>query len=180
MPGPFKALLVAGFAAGLALASPAHAQDVRAMGAQDETLAESTAESVIATVTDERNRLLVRLQANAPEQTPGQINTSASELAGLMIADAMRRVLVLQPNGSPVIVGIAPQQDPDGSNRQLVLLNLSNWIAKGRQLGIEQLETFAILPDAEMQSASGSTFKLDGVGYVGAVDGGRIVFRRAP
>jgi hypothetical protein len=173
-------MLVAGFAAALSLASPGHAQDVRAVGADNETLAESAVDSVVATVTDERNRLLVRLQANTPDQTPGQINTSASELAGLMIADAMRRVLVLQPNGSPVIVGIAPQQDPDGSNRQLVLLNLSSWIAKGRQLGIEQLETFAILPDAEMQSASGSAFQLDGVNYVGAVEGGSIVFRRAP
>lgn len=180
MPRSLNALLVMGFAAALAWAGPAPAQEVRAVGAQNETLSDGAADSVVATVTDERNRLLVRLQANAPEQAPGQINTSTSELAGLMIADAMRRVLVLQPNGSPVIVGIAPQQDPDGSNRQLVLLNLSNWIAKGRQLGIEQLETFALLPDAEMRSPQGSAFRLDGVSYVGAVEGGSIVFRRAP
>ena len=167
-------------AAALALSSGAAlAQDdeIFVAFAEEEAVTDSTAESLRAGVFDERARLLLRLEANAPDQSAGAITTTTSELAGRMIADAMRRLLILQPHDRPMIIAIAPQIDPDGT-RQLVLLNLSAWIAKGRRLGIEDLETFAILPDVEMRQPGGSPFELDGVGYSGAVEDGSVVFRR--
>lgn len=167
-------------AAALALSSGAAlAQDdeIFVAFAEEEAVTDATAESLRADVSDERSRLLLRLEANAPDQTPGAITTTTSELAGRMIANAMRRLLILEPHGRPVIVAIDPQVDPDGT-RQLVLLNLSAWIANGRRLGLENLETFALLPDQEMRQPGGSPFELEGVGYSGAVEGGSVVFRR--
>jgi hypothetical protein len=170
-------------AAALALASaaaPAQDDEINIFVAAEEAVSDATAESVLATVSDERSRLLVRLEANAPDQTPGAINTPASELAGRMIANAMRRVVILEPNGQSTIVAIAPQSEPDGSGRQLVLLNLSAWIANGRGLGLDDLETFAVLPDEEIRQPGGSPFELNGVRYYGAVEDGNLVFHRAP
>ena len=157
----------------------AQSDDVFLAAAQEESLDDGVAESIRANIADERARLLLRLDANAPDQTPGAITTSTSELAGRMIANAMRRLLVVQPHGQPIIVAIAPQTEPDG-NRQLVLLNLSAWIAKGRNLGIDQMELFAILPDREMRGAGGSPFQLEGVSYFGAVEETTIAFHRRP
>lgn len=147
--------------------------------AEEETVTDATAEALRDGVYDERSRLLLRLQADAPDQTQGEMTTTASELGGRMIANAMRRLLILEPHDQPVIIAIAPQIDPDGT-RQLVLLNLSAWIAKGRRLGIEDLETFAILLDTEMRQPGGSPFELDGVRYSGAVEDGLVVFHRRP
>ena len=157
----------------------AQSDDVFLTVVQEESLSDGVAESIRANVADERARLLLRLDANAPDQTPGAITTSTSELAGRMIANAMRRLLVVQPHGQPIIVAIDPQTEPDG-NRQLVLLNLSAWIAKGRNLGIDQMETFAVLPDREMRGSGGSPFQLEGVSYFGAVEEATIVFHRQP
>ena len=158
-------------------AAHAQSEEVRVALAAEEAVSDSTIASLRSNITDERARLLVQLQANAPDQTPGALTTSVSELAGQRIANAMRRLLVLQPHSQPVIVAIAPQVDPDGT-RQLVLLNISAWIAKGRRLGINDLETFAILPDQEMRQPGGSPFELEGVDYYGAVEGSSVVFHR--
>jgi hypothetical protein len=166
---------------GLSLLTPAHAQvsEVGLAMPQEESLSDSAAAAIRANVSDERARLLVRLQANAPDQTPGAITTSGSELAGQMIANAMRRLIVVQPHDQPVLIAIAPQVDPDGT-RQLVLLNLSAWISHGRQLGFNQTEAFAVLPDTEMRQPQGSRFQVDGVAYVGRVEGSSITFHRNP
>ncbi|WP_313802904.1 hypothetical protein [Sphingobium sp.] len=162
-------------------ATPAGAQngEVRLASIAEESLGDADAQAIRANVEDELSRLQLRLNADTPDQNPGAITTTASELAGRMIANAMRRLLIVQPHGQPIIVAIAPQVEPDG-NRQLVLLNLSAWIAKGRQLGIDQLETFAILPDQEMRTPGGSPFQMDGVSYYGAVEGSSIQFHRRP
>ena len=172
---PFGALLLA-LGAGVA-----QAQDnpVRYAYIQEENLDEATAEAVRAQITEERDRLLLRLQANAPDQAQATLTTSVSELAGRMIANAMGRLLILMPNGNPVIAGIDGQTLEDG-RRQLVLVNLSNWIAKGRKLGAEDLETFALLPDEEMRQPGGSAFQLDGVNYYAAVVDSRFEFHRKP
>lgn len=144
----------------------------------EESMAETAVDDIVNKVTDERNRLLVRLQAEEPDQSPGTVTTSVNQLAGAMIANAMRHMLVVQPNDRPVMIAIAPQADPDGS-RQLVLINLSAWIDHGRLLGQNQMETFAILPDAEMRQPQGSSFEVDGVKYVGKVAATSIAFHRA-
>jgi hypothetical protein len=157
----------------------AQSDDVRLTVIQEESLSDEAADAIRANIADERSRLLLRLDANAPDQTPGAITTTTSELAGRMIANAMRRLLIVQPHGQPLIVAIAPQVEPNG-NRQLVLLNLSAWMAKGRQLGIDQLETFAVLPDQEMRTPGGSPFQMEGVNYYGAVEESTIAFHRRP
>ena len=169
-------------AAALALgAVVAHAQsdEVRFALASEESVDPSTAESLRSSMADERSRLLVRLQADAPDQTAGSLTTSISELTGRRLANALRRLLILQPHGQPKIVAIAPQVDPDGT-RQLVLINVSAWIANGRRLGVNDVETFAILPDQEMRQPGGSPFQLDGVAYYGAVEESSIAFHRKP
>lgn len=169
-------------AAALALSGGAgHAQsdEIRVALAAEEAVSDSTVVAIKSSIADERARLLVQLQANAPDQTPGAITTTTNELAGRMIAAAMRRLLVFEPHGQAVIVGIDPQVEPDGT-RQLVLLNISAWIAKGRRLDVNDLETFAILPDQEMRQSGGSSFQLEGVAYYGAVEGSSIAFHRRP
>ena len=160
-----------------AVAAHAQSDEIRLAVAAEESVGASTAESLRGSISDERSRLLVRLQANAPDQTTGSLKTTPNELIGRRLADALRHLLILQPHGQPMIVAIAPQVDPDGT-RQLVLLNVSAWIAKGRHLGMNEDETFAILPDKEMRQPGGSPFKLDGVSYFGAVEGSSIVFHR--
>ncbi len=159
----------------------AHAQsdEVHFALASEESVDPATAEALRSSMADERSRLLVRLQADAPDQTAGSLTTSVSELTGRRLANALRRLLILQPHGQPKIVAIAPQVDPDGT-RQLVLINVSAWIANGRNLGLNDGETFAILPDQEMRQAGGSPFQLDGVGYYGAVEESSIAFHRKP
>lgn len=169
-------------AAALAFSGAAgHAQtdEIRVGLAVEETVNDSTVAAIKSSIADERARLLVKLQANAPDQTPGALTTTTSELAGRTIADAMRRLLVFEPHGQAVIVGIDPQVLQDGS-RQLVLLNISAWLGKDRRLGVNDLETFAILPDQEMRQPGGSPFQLEGVAYYGAVEGSALVFHRRP
>lgn len=143
----------------------------------EESMTDAAVDEIVNNITEERDRLLVRLQANSPDQTQGSITTSLSELAGQMIANAMRHLIVVQPNGQPVVIAIAPQSDPDGT-RQLVLINLTAWINNGRLLGMDQMETFAILPDVDMRQPSGSSFEVGGVGYVGKVAEGSFSFHR--
>lgn len=157
----------------------AQADEIRVGLAAEEAVSDSTVAAIKSSIADERARLLVKLQANAPDQTPGALTTTTSELAGRTIAGAMRRLLVFEPHSQAVIIGIDPQVGPDGS-RQLVLLNLSAWIAKGRRLGVNDLETFAILPDQEIRQSGGSQFQLEGVAYYGAVEGSSLVFHRRP
>ena len=162
-----------------AVAAHAQSDEIHFALAAEESVSASTAESLRSNMVDERSRLLIRLQANAPDQTPGSLTTSTNELIGRRLAAALRHLLILQPHSQPVIVAIAPQVDPDGS-RQLLLINVSAWIANGRRLGMNQDETFAILPDKDMQQPGGSPFKLDGVNYFGAVEGSSVVFHRKP
>jgi len=161
--------------------APASAQNnpVSLATPAEESLADSSAATIRTNVADERARLLVRLQANTPDQTPGALTTSESELMGQLIANAMGHVLVLQPHGQPVLIAIAPQADQAG-NRQLVLLNLSAWIDHGRRLGLNQDEAFAILPDADMHRTEGSSFQVENVAYVGKVEGTSVTFHRNP
>lgn len=154
----------------------AQTDEIRVGLAAEEAVSDSTVAAIKSSIADERARLLVKLQANAPDQTPGAFSTT-SELAGRTIVGAMRRLLVFEPHSQAVIIGIDPQVSPDGS-RQLVLLNLSAWIAKGRRLGVNDLETFAILPDQEIRQSGGSQFQLEGVAYYGAVEGSSLVFHR--
>lgn len=175
----FARIAVAAALAIGAVAAHAQSDEIRFALAAEESVSAATAESLRSNIVDERSRLLVRLQANAPDQSPGALTTSTNELIGRRLAAAMRHLLILQPHDQPVIVAIAPQADPDGT-RQLVLINLSAWIANGRRLGVNQDETFAILPDTEMRQPDGSPFKLDGISYSGAVEGTSIVFHRKP
>lgn len=156
----------------------AQTDEIRVGLAAEEAVSDSTVAAIKSSIADERARLLVKLQANAPDQTPGAFSTT-SELAGRTIVGAMRRLLVFEPHSQAVIIGIDPQVGPDGS-RQLVLLNLSAWIAKGRRLGVNEFETFAILPDQEIRQSGGSQFQLEGVAYYGAVEGSSLVFHRRP
>ena len=177
-----RLILKIAIAAGLAIGGAAgHAQndEIRVALAAEEAVSDSTVAEIKSNIMDERARLLVKLQADAPDQAPGALTTTTSELAGRTIAGAMRRLLVFEPHGQAVIVGIDPQVDPDGT-RQLVLLNISAWIAKGRHLGVNNLETFAILPDQEIRQSGGSQFQLEGVAYYGAVEGSSLVFHRRP
>ena len=162
-----------------AAASHAQTDEIRVGLAAEEAVSDSTVAAIKSSVADERARLLVKLQANAPDQTPGVLTTTTSELAGQTIAGAMRRLLVFEPHGQSVIVGIDPQVSPEGS-RQLVLINISAWIAKGRRLGVNDLETFAVLPDQEIRQPGGSEFQLEGIAYYGAVEGSSLVFHRRP
>lgn len=174
-------LRIAAVAAMAFIGTAGHAQidEIRVGLAAEEAVSDSTVVAIKSTIADERARLLVKLQANAPDQTSGALTTTTSELAGQTIAGAMRRLLVFEPHGQAVIVGIDPQVGPDGS-RQLVLLNISAWIAKGRRLGVNDLETFAILPDQEIRQSGGSQFQLEGIAYYGAVEGSSLVFHRKP
>ena len=165
------ALLLAGLA-------PATAQDVsvKLMTVPEEQISTATLEEFRAAFSDERARLGVRLQARQPDQTPGTITTSASELAGRAIDAAMSHGLLLAPRGAPIVVGLNGQVGPDNA-RQLVLYNLTAWVAKGRKLGIDDMETFALLDDARMR-AGGDTFTLEGVRYSARVDNGSLIFHR--
>ena len=176
---PLSRIAVVAALAISAVAAHAQSDEIRFALAPEESVSASTAESLRSSIVDERSRLLIRLQADAPDRTSGSLTTSTNELMGQRLAAALRHLLILQPHSQPVIVAISPQSDPDGS-RQLVLINVSAWIAKGRSLGVNEGETFAILPEKEMQQPGGSPFKLDGVSYFGAVEGSSIVFHRKP
>lgn len=160
-----------------AVAALAQSNEIRFVLAPEENVSASTAESLRSSMADELSRLLVRLQADSPDQTPGSLTTSTNELMGRRLAAALRHLLILQPHNQAMVVAIGSQADADGS-RQLILINVSAWIAKGRRLGIDDGEVFAILPENEMQQPGGSPFNLDGVSYFGAVEGSSIVFHR--
>jgi hypothetical protein len=169
--GTAIALLLAGSA-------PASAQDasVRLMTVPEEQVSAATLEQIRAAFSDERARLGVRLQALQPDQTQGTITTSASELVGRAIDAAMSHGLLLAPRGVPIMVGLNGQTGP-ANERQLILYNLTAWVAKGRNLGIGDLETFGLLDDAKMR-AGGDTFTLEGVRYSAKVDNGSLIFHR--
>lgn len=162
-----------------AVAAHAQSDEIHFALAAEESVSASTAESLRSSMVDERSRLLIRLQTDAPDQTPGSLTTSTNELMGRRLAAALRHLLILQPYNQAMIVAIGSQADVDGS-RQLILINVSAWIANGRRLGINEGEVFAVLPEKEMQQPGGSPFKLDGVSYFGAVEGSSIVFHRKP
>lgn len=159
-----------------AFAAPA---DIGIITPQGESLDSASAGRIRQDLSDERDRLLVKLKANSPDQKPNSMTTSVSELVGVEIAGAIRHALVVQPHGQPVLIGIDPQTSSNG-NRQLVLLNISAWIRHGRVLGANSSEAFAILPDPDMQKPAGSAFQVDGVRYLGRVVSGSIVFQRTP
>ncbi|HEX6374169.1 MAG TPA: hypothetical protein VFZ91_00445 [Allosphingosinicella sp.] len=171
MYGAGIALLLAGLA-------PASAQDlsVQLMTVPEEQISAATLEQARAAFSDERARLGIRLQARQPDQTPGTMTTSASELAGRAIDAAMSHGLLLAPRGAPIVVGLNGQIGPDNS-RQLVLYNLTAWVSKGRKLGIGDLEAFALLDDARMR-AGGDAFMLEGVRYSAKVENGSLIFHR--
>lgn len=171
-------ILAAGIALLLAAAAPASAQDlsVRLMTVPEEQISEATLEQARAAFADERARLGVRLQAHQPDQTAGTLTTSVNELVGRTIDAAMSHGLLLAPRGTPIVVGLNGQIGPD-DKRELVLYNLTAWVAKGRRLGIDDLEAFALLDDAKMQSG-GDTFTLEGVRYSAKVENGSLIFHR--
>ena len=162
-----------------AVAAHAQSDEIRFALAAEESVSASTAESLRSSMADERSRLLIRLQAGAPDRIPGSLTTTTSELIGRRLAAALRHLLILQPHGQPVILAIGAQPGPDGT-RQLVLFNVSAWIGKGRRLGVNESEAIAVLPENEMQQPGGSPFRLDGVSYFGAVEGSSVVFHRKP
>src|SRR5688572_127231 len=169
-----------GIAVSLLLAglAPAYAQDlsVKLMTVPEEQISADTLEQVRAAFSDERARLGVRLQALQPDQNPGTITTSASELAGRAIDAAMSHGLLLAPRGTPIVVGLNGQVGPD-NRRELLVYNLTAWVANGRKLGVSDLEIFALLDDARMR-AGGDTFTLEGVRYSASVENGSLIFHR--
>lgn len=176
-----KAIFAAAIAV-FAVNTSAMAQPQSAVGiasVSEEGLSESSAETLRSSVSDELERLQVRLQAHEPNQTPGTLTTTTSELEGRFIAAAMRHVLVIQPHGQPVLVGIQGQVAENGA-RQLVLLNLSSWIDQGRALDPNQSPAFAVLEDEKIRSQDGAGFQVDGVNYLVRAEGNSIGFHRAP
>jgi len=171
---------VMGFATAIAMSlpSPAQAQgNVALASVVEETLSEAAATSLRTSLSDEYDRLQVQLQANQSSQTPGALKTSTTELAGLFIAGAMRRALVVQPHGSPVLIGLDGQVSDTGA-RQIVLVNLTAWINHGRVLDPNHMETFEILPDERIRQG-GAPFTVEGVGYVAVAEGQSVRFHRA-
>lgn len=164
-------------AMGLPVAAAQAQGSVSLASVQEETLSEAAAGSLRTSLSDEYDRLQVRLQANQPGQTPGQLRTSTSELAGMFLAGAMRHTLVVQPHGSAVLIGIQGQVSDTGA-RQLVLTNLTAWINHGRVLDANRMETFALLEDARIRQG-GAPFTVDGVGYLAVAEGQSIRFHRA-
>ena len=162
-----------------AVAVHAQSDEIHFALAAEESVSAATAESLRSGMADERSRLLIRLQADAPDRTPGTLITTTDELMGERLAAALRHLLILQPHGQPVIVAIGAQAGADGA-RELVLFNVSAWIAKGRRLGVNESEAIAVLPENEMQQPGGSPFTIDGVRYSGAVEGSSVVFHRKP
>jgi hypothetical protein len=166
--------------AGLLLASfiPVRAQiaPVRLMTVAEEQVSTATLAQLQSSYSDERARLEVRLQANAPDQTPGTLTTSVNELAGRAVDVAMGHAAVVSPHGTPVVIGLQGQVGPDGA-RQLVLYNLTAWIDHGRRLGMNEIETFAILADDKMRG-TGDTFTVDGVQYLARWENGSLTFHR--
>lgn len=160
-----------------AMAQPPSAVGIASVS--EEGLSESMAETLRSGVSDELARLQVRLQANEPNQTPGTLTTTATELEGRFIAAAMRHMLVTQPHGQPVLIGIQGQVMENGA-RQLVLLNLSSWIDRGRSLDPNQSPAFAVLDDEKIRSPDGAGFQVEGVNYLVRAEGASIGFHRAP
>lgn len=145
----------------------------------EEGLAESSAEALRSNISDELERLQLHLQGSEPDQAPGTVTTTTAELEGRFIAAAMRHVLVVQPHGQPVLIGIEGQVAENGA-RQLVLLNLSSWIDNGRVLDPNHSAAFAILDDEKIRSPDGAGFRVDGVNYLARAEETSIGFHRAP
>jgi len=164
----------------LVSADPAFSQEAppRVIPIAEESPDSATLTQAVSTIADERDRLSVRLQAHDPDQTPGSITTTTAELAGQAIAAAMGHIVLAEPHGAPVLIGVHGQVI--GEQRQLVLYNLSAWIENGRQLDPNHLEAFAVLDDAKIHTPEGAPFQVDGVAYVCRTDSGSIVFHRAP
>jgi hypothetical protein len=162
----------------LAGSGAASAQDssVLMMAGSGESVADATLARLQSDFSDERARLQLRLKSIEPEQAPGEITTTVEYLTGQQIDQGMHHCMVLTPHGTPVVVGLVGQTDQNNA-RQLILLNLSAWVAQGRRLGANDEEAFDVLDDDKMQG-DGAKFKLEGVTYLAQWVNGSLVFRR--
>lgn len=164
----------------MAIARPAAAQseDIRAVAIMGDQVSDADIAQAQSTLTAEIRKLEIRIRAGTPDPKPGQIRTTVSTLVAARLSSAMRRALIARPRGQIVLIAIAPQADP-GQPRQLVLINVTSWIAGGRSLETGHDGTFAILSDAKMQTAAGDTFAIEGVRYVASAANGRFLVSRA-
>ena len=164
----------------MTFARPAAAQnqDIRALPVKGDQVSDADIAQAQATLTAEIRKLEIRIRAGSPDPKPGQIRTTVSTLVAARLSSAMQRALVARPRGQIVLIAIAPQADP-GQPRQLVLINVSSWIAGGRSLDAGHDGTFAILSDAKMQTAAGDTFAVEGIRYIASVANGKFLFSRA-
>jgi hypothetical protein len=144
----------------------------------EEVLTAEDESDIKANITSEWMRLQIRLKSIEPDQKPDNLTTSVQVLVGMRVGDSMKRVLVVRPGQAPVIIGIAPQEMP-GKTRELVLLNLSAWVAHGRQLDASKDEAFALLAFDKMGQPQGDAFVVDGTTYVAKLNGQSIEFHRA-
>jgi hypothetical protein len=162
----------------LAWPAAAQSQDIRALPIKGDQVSDADIAQAQSTLNAEIRKLEIRIRAGSPDPKPGQITTTVSTLVAARLSSAMRRALVARPRGQIVLIAIAPQADP-GQPRQLVLINVSSWIAGGRSLEAGRDGTFAILSDAKMQSAAGDTFAVEGIRYMASVANGTFLFSRA-
>ena len=156
----------------------AQSQDIRALPVNGDQVSDADIAQAQATLNAEVRKLEIRIRADSPDPKPGQIRTTVSTLLAARLSSAMRRALIARPRGQIALIAIAPQADP-GQPRQLVLINVTSWIAGGRSLESGHDGTFAILSDAKMQTAAGDTFAIEGIRYIANVANGKFLFSRA-